>query len=341
MFEQVLDGMKDGALVVDAADTIVYANRALSEIFSVPQHDLIGKRPLEAIRLVELAELITDVRSSNKAASKEMKIVYPAEKMLLGSAYPVRLEAGEGIAAVIQDISEIKKLENLRQEFVANVSHELKTPLTAIRSYAETLLRGAIDDPANNRSFLEKIEKNAQSLAALIDDTLELSRLEAHRGVAPFEPVLLAEEVDRALETLSARIKEKRLEIVKLGKPGNCEISGEPEHVYRALLNLLDNAVKYSPVGGKIELSCERTGGELRLSVKDNGPGIPAEHHPRIFERFYRVDKARSRELGGTGLGLSIVKHIMEIHGGRVELQGAAGQGAAFTLIFPRENGKI
>jgi two-component system phosphate regulon sensor histidine kinase PhoR len=165
--------------------------------------------------------------------------------------------------------------------------------------------------------------------------------LEAHRGVAPFEPVLLAEEVDRALETLSARIKEKKLEIVKTGKPESCETSGEPEHIYRALLNLLDNAVKYSPVGGKIELSCERTGGELRLSVKDNGPGIPAEHHPRIFERFYRVDKARSRELGGTGLGLSIVKHIMDIHGGRVELRSAAGQGATFTLIFPRENGKI
>ncbi|MFA5113349.1 MAG: ATP-binding protein [Candidatus Margulisiibacteriota bacterium] len=336
MFEQALSGMKDGVLVVDSADTIIFANPALTAIFSVPHRELIGKRPLEAIRLVELAELVAEVRASGKPGSKEMRVVYPAEKTLLGSANLAETENGQGVAVVVQDISEIKKLENLRQEFVANVSHELKTPLTAIKSYAETLLGGAIDDPQNNRQFLGKIEKNAQDLAALIDDTLELSRLEAHRGLAPFEPVHLEQEIDKALETLAPRIKEKMLEVVKQGEAGSCEIAGEPSHIYRALLNLLDNAVKYSNAGGRIEIACARSVHELRLSVKDYGPGIPAEHHPRLFERFYRVDKARSRELGGTGLGLSIVKHIMDIHGGKVEMESKAGEGAMFTLVFPQ-----
>ncbi|MCU0641048.1 MAG: ATP-binding protein [Candidatus Margulisbacteria bacterium] len=336
MFEQALNGMKDGVLMVDSTETIIFANRALSAILSLSQAELIGKRPLEAIRLIELAELIAEVRSTGSAASREMKVVYPQEKTLLGSANLIKTDNGPGVAVIVQDISEIKKLENLRQEFVANVSHELKTPLTAIKSYAETLIHGAIDDPINNRPFLEKIEKNAKSLAALIDDTLEISRLESRRGVAPFAPVHLSDEIEQALETLAPRIKEKELEIIKAGEPESCTVSGEAEHIYRALLNLLDNAVKYSPAGGRIELACAQTDRELRLSVKDHGPGIPAEHQPRLFERFYRVDKARSRELGGTGLGLSIVKHIMEIHGGRVELKSTAGQGAEFTLIFPR-----
>jgi len=336
MFKQVLDGMRSGVMVLDAEDRIIYANTALAELFGVPVDEFLGKRLLEAVRLAELAELVEKARKTEQPQSREMKIVYPAEKTLLGSANLVETEGGNGIAIVIQDISEVKKLENLRQEFVANVSHELKTPLTAIKSYAETLLHGAIDDKDNNRQFLAKIDKNATSLAALIDDTLEISRLEAHRGLAPFEPFHLEEEIDRALDTLAGKIKEKMLEIIKRGEPGSCEIVGEPSHIYRALLNLLDNAVKYSPAGGRIEIACSKNEQELRLSVKDNGAGIPIEHHPRIFERFYRVDKARSRELGGTGLGLSIVKHIMDIHGGRVELKSAAGQGAEFTLIFPR-----
>jgi two-component system, OmpR family, phosphate regulon sensor histidine kinase PhoR len=328
--------MRDGIMVLGADDRIIYANAAVAALLSVAADELPGKRPLEAVRLVELAELIAETRKAGSPQSREMKVVYPVEKTLFGSANLVELEGGHGVAVVVQDVTEVKKLENVRQEFVANVSHELKTPLTAIKSYAETLLGGALEDPQNNRQFLGKIEKNAHDLAALIDDTLELSRLETHRGLAPFEPVHLADEIDKALETLAPRTKEKMLEVVKQGEPGHCEINGEPSHIYRALLNLLDNAVKYSDPGGRIEISCGSNDREVRLSVKDYGPGIPTEHHPRLFERFYRVDKARSRELGGTGLGLSIVKHIMEIHGGRVELKSEAGAGATFTLIFPR-----
>lgn len=329
--------MHDGVMVVDSADKVVYANDALAAILSLPLAEIIGKRPLEAIRLVELAELIEETRQNRGPSEKEMKLVFPAEKTLLGSANMVTGEevGGAGVAVVLRDISEMKKLENLRSEFVANVSHELKTPLTVIRSYTETLLGGAIDDPKANRQFLEKIEKNAQNLSALIDDILEISRLETRRGIAPFETVRLEEEVDRAVETLAGKIKERKVEIVKQGNLGNCEIQGEPSHIYRALLNLLDNAIKYSDPGGQIEIACNKDDQGLRLSVQDHGIGIPAEHQPRIFERFYRVDKARSRELGGTGLGLSIVKHIMEIHSGQVSLESETGKGTKVTLLFP------
>ncbi len=331
MFEQILYGMNDGVLVVDSAGVIVYANPAVSSILGIPHDEITGKRPLEAIRLVELTELIEEVKKSRAPLEREMKIVFPAEKVVLGLASTT----DDGVAVVLRDISEVKYLENLRSEFVANVSHELKTPLTAIKSYTETLLQGAVDDPKANRQFLQKIEKNVGNLSALIDDILEISRLEARRGIAPFETVHLEEEVDRAIETLSSKIRDKKIEVVKQGEPEACEIQGEPTHIYRALLNLLDNAVKYSNPGGKIEIACKTNGKTLELSVKDYGAGIAAEHHPRIFERFYRVDKARSRELGGTGLGLSIVKHIMDIHGGSITLESAAGRGAKFTLIFP------
>lgn len=320
-------------MVLDAEDKVIYANAALSEMFSIPRAGIIGKRPLEIIRLVELTELVDAAKKTNAVQEKEMQLVYPREKALLGAAYLVRGGEFSGVAVLIRDISEMKRLENLRREFVANVSHELKTPLTAIRSYTETLIQGAMEDKQNNRKFLDKIDTNARGLSALIDDILEISRMEARRGVAPFEPVSLKEETARALETLADRAREKNIEIEP--NLSDCRVMGEAAYIYRALLNLLDNAIKYSPAGGTIEIGCRQTGNEIYMSVKDYGSGIPEEHQERVFERFYRVDKARSRELGGTGLGLSIVKHIMEIHGGRVELESEEGKGAKFTLIFP------
>ncbi|OGB86947.1 hypothetical protein A3H38_06850 [candidate division WOR-1 bacterium RIFCSPLOWO2_02_FULL_46_20] len=327
MYKEVLEGMSEGVLVLDVVGKIVFANQAIAEIFSLANDGFIGKRLLEVIRLVELSDLVEAVRRSGQPVEREMKLVFPAEKNLLGLANL----AGDNIAVIIRDITAMKQLESLRSDFVANVSHELKTPLTAIKGYVDTLVAGAIDDPDNNRRFLEKIAKNADSLAALIDDILALSRLEVHRGIAPFEKVFLADEIEKALETLAPAIKEKRIEIVNLSGGA---VVGEPSQLYRAILNLLDNAIKYSHPGGKVEIVIAKTEKELCLSVTDHGMGIPAEHHARIFERFYRVDKARSREMGGTGLGLAIVKHIMEIHGGRVELKSAAGQGAKFTLVF-------
>ena len=318
-------------MVLDAGGQIIYANEAVAKIFATPLTEILQKRLLEVVRSAELSILIDEVRASGESREKEVRLLRPEEKALLGSAN--LLEKGQ-VAIVLRDISEIKKLENLRSEFAANVSHELKTPLTAIRGYVETLLGGALEDRAHNRSFVEKINKNVSALSALIEDLLELSSLEARRGLQPFATVDLDEETNRALETLAGEIANKNISISKQPASFAQKIQGDAGHIYRAIINLLDNAVKYSLAGGKVEISCRQADKGVEFSVRDFGKGIPLEHQARIFERFYRVDKARSRELGGTGLGLSIVKHIMEIHGGTVAVESEVGKGARFTLVF-------
>jgi two-component system phosphate regulon sensor histidine kinase PhoR len=239
-----------------------------------------------------------------------------------------------GAVCVLYDITEIRKLENYRSEFVANVSHELKTPLTAIRSFVETLLGGAIDDKERNVEFLQKIEKHAVNLSQLIDDILEISRLESKTEIGPFDTVSLNRIVLRVIDIVTEKAKKKQIQI-KFASPGREPmIMGIEDHLYRAVLNLLDNAVNYTPEGGMVTITCEIEGNNLLLKVADTGIGIPTEHLPRIFERFYRVDKARSRDLGGTGLGLAIVKHVMTLHHGTVSVESEEGKGTVFTLIF-------
>lgn len=336
MYKQILDATRDGVLVINDNGQIVYANQSLANIFSLNLAEIFGKRVLEAIRVAELTDLLEEAREKNISREKEIKVFFPAEKALYAAVNPLVEEKGEKLWLIVfWDISEIKKLENLRREFVANVSHELKTPLTSIRGAAETLLDGALADQENNRRFVEKIERNAVSLSALIDDILEISKLETRRGLFQFGPIGLEKELQKAVEALADKIEKKRIKIVKKGQIEACEIVGDIDLIYRALLNLLDNAVKFSPEESQVEISCAGDGRGTRISVKDHGQGISAEHLPRIFERFYRADKARSRELGGTGLGLSIVKHIMDVHGGLVEVESEEGKGSKFTLVFP------
>ncbi len=229
----------------------------------------------------------------------------------------------------------IIKLGRYRSEFVANVSHELKTPLTAIRGYVETLVGGAIEDKEHNRDFLNKIDKHVSHLSYLIDDILEISRLESKREIEPFANIDIVKVIERAWDTVAERAKEKQISLVKKCDMGPCFIPGLEDHIYRALLNILDNAINYTASGGSVELLCRKTKDKLELVVSDTGIGIPQKHLARIFERFYRVDKARSRQLGGTGLGLSIVKHVMNIHHGAVDVESEVGTGSKFTLIFP------
>lgn len=221
-----------------------------------------------------------------------------------------------------------------RSEFVANVSHELKTPLTAIRGYVETLLNGAIDDKEHNREFLKKIERRAANLSYLIDDILEIAKLESRQELGPVEKVELGQVVERAIDVSEDKARAKGVHIRHhVGQ--DCVVSGNEEHIYRAILNLLDNAVNYTNSGGEVDIKCRKKGKTVEVVVADTGMGIPEGHLERIFERFYRVDKARSRELGGTGLGLSIVKHVMNIHKGTVETKSEVGKGSVFTLVFP------
>jgi two-component system phosphate regulon sensor histidine kinase PhoR len=337
MFEAVLSGLRDGVLVVNPAGEIVYANRSAIELFSLGPVGFLGKRLLEAIRLPELVDLVEEARTFGRPHEAELKVLYPSEKTLLVSVDPITSETGKdfGAAVVFRDISEMKCLENLRSEFVANVSHELKTPLTAIRGFAETLLNGALDDKEHNAEFVRKIEKHSENLTTLIDDLLEISQLEAKRGLGEFVPVSVARVVGRTLETLAAKAKKKRIELTVDCGDKELTATGVEDHLYRAVLNLVDNALNYTDSGGKVTVACGRSDQGVEISVSDTGIGIAKDHLPRLFERFYRVDKARSRDLGGTGLGLAIVKHVMNIHNGSVSVESQEGKGSKFTLIFP------
>ena len=337
MFEAVLSGLRDGVLVINPAGEIVYGNRAATELFSLGPVGFLGKRLLEAIRLPELADLVEAARTFRRPHEAELKIFYPGERTLLTSVDPIVSASGKdlGSAVVFRDISEMKRLENLRSEFVANVSHELKTPLTAIRSYAETLLNGALADRDHNAEFVRKIEKHAENLTTLIDDLLEVSQLEARRGLGDFVPVGVAWVVGKVLETVTEKARKKRIELTADCADKDLTVSGIEDHVYRAMLNLADNALNYTDAGGKVTIACGRTESGIEITVSDTGIGIAAEHLPRLFERFYRVDKARSRDLGGTGLGLAIVKHVMNIHNGLVSVESEEGKGSKFTLSFP------
>jgi two-component system phosphate regulon sensor histidine kinase PhoR len=232
---------------------------------------------------------------------------------------------------VLHDVTETKRLERLRQDFVANVSHEMKTPLTAIRGFAETLLEGGLEDQANNRSFVERIKAQAERLEVLIEDTLSLARIERGEVALAVESVDWPALIKKAEETFRTSAADRNLALETKVEPDLPGIQGDSKLLEQAVGNLLDNAIKYNRPEGKVALSVTRAGEKgVRVLVEDTGIGIPREDLPRVFERFYRVDKARSRDLGGTGLGLSIVKHIVERHGGRVGSESEAGKGSRF-----------
>lgn len=326
----VLRSMTEGVLAVDEQRQITLANLAVENLFSVTEPEILGKTVRLGIRNNEIADLVEEVLKSGHTIEREIDIVVPIEKSFVALASPIR---EGGAVCVLHDITELKKLEKYRSEFLANISHELKTPLTAVRNYVETLLSGALEDQEHNREFLNKIDKHALNLSALIDDILELSSLEGKKEIGPNTRFDLSTVVNHAVETVAGKAKRKGIKLEKGCEP--CEILGLEDHILRAIMNLLDNAINYTPEGGKVKIACRMRNNQVEVEVSDTGIGIPEEHLPRIFERFYRVDKARSRDLGGTGLGLAIVKHVMNLHNGKVEVESQPGQGSRFTLIFP------
>ncbi|MBI5701571.1 PAS domain S-box protein [Candidatus Saganbacteria bacterium] len=333
----VLRSMRDGVLAVDGSGSIVLANFAIEKMFGVLEPELLGKSVRAGIRNNEIADLIDQTIKTNTMMEKEINTLFPIEGNFLVFVTPMVIGDNKptGAVCVLHNITDIKKLETYRSEFVANVSHELKTPLTSIRNYLETLLNGAIKDNEHNMEFLRKADKNAINLSALIDDLLEISRLESKKELGPYIKLDTNKIMARAIENISDKAKKKNISINKNCDDKEHNIIGIEDHIYRAFLNLLDNAVNYTPEGGSIDISCFINGDKLEISVSDTGIGIPEEHLPRIFERFYRVDKARSRDLGGTGLGLAIVKHVANIHNGSVSVSSREGQGSKFTLVFP------
>ncbi len=328
--EAVIAGMREGVVAVGREGEILHLNQAAREFLGLPGN-VQGLKAGEAIRLPAVGEAIRRVLDGG---SPERAVVESGSHALEVAVQPIG--GGRGAVLVVRDVTEQQNYERLRREFVANVSHELRTPLSLIRGYVETLREGALGDPERAPAFLETVEKNVLRLGALVDDLLGLSRLESGRRVLALRPVdarALLEKVVEDFRPLAERKRQTlRLEIGAGLEP----FKADPDFLERALRNLVDNAVKYTPEGGAVTLQAGTEGEDVVLRVRDNGPGIPAGDLPRLFERFYRVDKSRSREMGGTGLGLAIVKHIAQLHDGSVAVESEPGKGSVFTIRLPR-----
>jgi len=330
--QEILASMSEGVLVVDRDGRAQMINPAFYQLFDLVG-DFTGRPALEIIRHPGFARLIEDTLRKRQTQSSQIVLPSPERRtLLLTSAVLSGGERGAVVAA--RDTTELTRVADMRRDFVANVSHELKTPLAAIRGYAETLRDGALDEPPTARRFTERILSQCRRLQELLDDLLILSRLEGMDAALDREPVDLDAVARRAVELLTPAAREKRVEI-ELQEEEVPAVQGDAGNLERLLLNLLDNAIKYNRPDGRITVRVGRDGGEALLEVSDTGIGIPAESIPRIFERFYRVDKGRAREEGGTGLGLAIVKHIAQAHGGQVDVESRMGRGATFRVRLP------
>jgi two-component system phosphate regulon sensor histidine kinase PhoR len=231
-----------------------------------------------------------------------------------------------------EDIARLRKLERVRSEFLGNVSHELRTPIFAMQGMLETLAQGALEDPEVSRDFVERALANTRRLNTLLGDLIEISRIESGDMKMSFRYFDLADFIRTTIAELLPTARQKNIDLTMEGDDGEVQGFGDKERLKQVMVNLIDNAIKYTPAGGRIAVTCREEGGGVRITVRDSGVGIPAEHLPRIFERFYRVDRERSREAGGTGLGLAIVKHIVEAHGSKVEIESEVGRGSTFSF---------
>lgn len=327
--EAILKSMESGVIAVDRNDRIIMINPYCKKIFGI-EKDIIGKNLMDYIRDFELEKILHE--ESDKY--REIKIIWPCEKILrIRTADIVNANEHIGKVAVVHDITEIKKLENMRTEFVANVSHELKTPLTSIKGFAETLR--FVNDEEKKEKFLDIINDEADRLTRLINDILTLSDLETHREERK-EIVDINEAVVQVVNLIKPTADSKNIDIsTELREMDN--IIGSFDRFKQMLINLVDNAVKYSETGAKVKISTEMNNNNCVVKVKDTGVGIPKEQIPRLFERFYRVDKARSRANGGTGLGLAIVKHIVLSYKGTIQVKSEIGAGSEFVISIPVE----
>jgi two-component system phosphate regulon sensor histidine kinase PhoR len=330
----LFDSMIEGLLLLDENGKIQLANRAFSKLFGITA-DIRGKTILEVLRQHELTRLLEKVAAEKQVLDYELKLGGVTERSLQVNAAAISDDGVDkhGSIVVFHDLTRLKQLERTREEFVANVSHELRTPLSLIKGYVETLIDGAKDNPEVAVKFLQTIHRNSERLQFLIEDLLTISELESGRLKMNLQRVQLRPLVDKVLEDFKTQAAAKRVSL-KNELP-DLTAQADADRLQQVLGNLFGNAIKYGRGEGHVNISGNRTdSGMIELCVQDDGPGIPAEALDRVFERFYRVDKARSREQGGTGLGLSIVKHIVQGHGGKVWAKSEPGKGAAFFFTL-------
>jgi len=332
----ILNSMIEGVIAMDEDTRILSLNPTAESIFNITHANVLNKLFLEVFPNNDIAEVITQVLNKGEFVSKELSLVWPVQKVFQVNASPI-FESGKisGCLLVTHDITEIRRLEIMRRDFVANVSHELKTPLTSIKGFVETLLEGALEDKENSVNFLKIINSHADRLNTLINDLLDLSHIESNTVKLKVESFNLAQLVSQVISGFRAQIKKKAVEI-SFSLLDELELFADKSKIEQVLTNLINNAIKYNKENGFVKIYTEELPDKLKIIIEDSGPGIPARDIPRIFERFYRVDKARSRELGGTGLGLSIVKHIVELHSGGVGVESTEGFGSKFWFTIPK-----
>lgn len=333
--EAILAGMAEGVLAVDRDLRVIFCNNAFARAVG-------AKRPvrervplMELVRDTEISGLLGTVLATNETVKRHLRIAAANGRAFEVQAGPVATPAGGGALAIFYDMTDIERTEQVRRDFVANVSHEMRTPLAAIVGYAETLLDGALDDPENNARFIEIIRNNAIRLNSIASDLLTLSELESGNLPGDPEPVAVREVLENTVAAVASEAQAREVRVV-IGEVQNAQVRGHRFRLEQALLNLVVNAIKFNRSGGHVRLEAHRNGdGHVHIAVFDSGVGIPSQDLPRIFERFYRVDKARSRQVGGTGLGLSIVKHVVERMAGTVVVESQLGRGSTFTVVLP------
>ena len=338
LLETVLGSMIEGVVVIDARLRILYANAAAGPLLDFPTAQVAGRSLFEAARHPRVQKVVEAVL--NGASPDKIEYEVPRTNAIVALiASPLPGTPTPGAVLVLHDVSELRRLESLRREFVSNVSHELKTPLTTIQAYTETLLDGAMHDDNVNRSFLQRIDEQAERLHRLILDLLSLARIEAAEDAFELSPVSIDAIVRACVEEHLPIAKAKGIELSSEPPPQELIAWADEEGLLTVINNLVDNAIKYTPAGGRVSVRWRIEGKRATIEVQDTGIGISKIHQARVFERFYRVDKARSRELGGTGLGLSIVKHWAQVFGGSVNVTSELGRGSTFAVRLPAISG--
>jgi two-component system phosphate regulon sensor histidine kinase PhoR len=336
----ILDGMTEGVVALDDRGRLLLLNPAARSMFGVESEGAEGRSFLEVIRQKGLLDLVDEVRATGEPARHELELGPPVSRVVAARGAPLGL-GGEaaGVLLVLHDVTELRRLERVRSEFVANVSHELRTPLTCIKGYVETLLDGALDDPAHARRFLEVAGTHAERLDRLIDDLLELSNIESGRVTLVPMRLDLGDVVTGVAAMFERRVAQNH-QTLDHAVPPRIAVRADRDRLVQILVNLVDNAVKFTPEGGRVRIEAgPGSGGRIEVRVRDTGVGIPSTDLPRITERFYRVDRTRSRDLGGTGLGLAIVKHLVQAHGGELRIESALGHGTTVSFTLPAGEG--
>ncbi len=334
ILERLLDAHREGAIVVDANRRIIAANAAAETAFGRADFHIRSRRLSEVIRDLPLHEAVENVLNDGVSSNVEMDFIGTGKRSYDIHVSPIDLDGNRHAISVFYDVTQVQRLEKVRQEFLSNISHELRTPLTSIMAFVETLEDGAIDDKENNRRFLGVIRRNAERMHELIADILELSMIESGNVSIQTKQVRLRSLVDEVFAALSSKANDREVRLVNGITPGS-KAQADPVRLEQMLTNLIDNAIKFNRPGGNVTLTAVESAEKTAIAVADTGEGILPDHLSRVFERFYRADRGRTREVGGTGLGLAIVKHLARLHGGSVAVASTPSQGTTFTIELP------